>query len=209
MLYFVKTPWLLKKLYKDCTWEMPATTEKLLYLSFDDGPHPEITPFVLDELKKYNAKATFFCIGKNVVAYPETYRRIVEEGHGVGNHTNNHLNGWRTDDDTYMDNIKEASNYIDSDLFRPPYGRITKFQLRLLKGPGWGLKTIMWSILSGDFDKKCSLEQCLRNVIGNAKNGSIIVMHDSEKAFTRLRYALPEILKILSDKGFQFEKIKA
>src|ERR1700744_4677569 len=121
MFYFVKTPWLLKKIYNDCIWEMPLTQNKLLYLTFDDGPHPTITPFVLDELNKYNAKASFFCIGKNIIEYPETYQRIITEGHSVGNHTHNHLNGWKTEDGLYMNNIKEAKKHIDSNLFRPPY----------------------------------------------------------------------------------------
>jgi peptidoglycan-N-acetylglucosamine deacetylase len=207
MFYFVKTPWLLKKLYPDCIWEMPASGQKTVYLTFDDGPHPQITPFVLDELRKYHAKASFFCIGKNVVEHPDIYKQIIDEGHRVGNHTNNHLNGWKTDDTVYMTNIKEAKKYIDSDLFRPPYGRVTKFQLRLLKGPGWALKTIMWSVLSGDFDARCSGEHCLQNVLSNVKDGSIVVFHDSEKAYTRLRYALPELLKTLTDEGFRFEKI--
>jgi peptidoglycan-N-acetylglucosamine deacetylase len=207
MFYFVRTPWLLKFFYKDCIWEMSPTQNKSIYLTFDDGPHPTITSFVLDELNKYNAKATFFCIGKNVVEHPQTYQRIITEGHSVGNHTYNHLNGWKTDDGLYMNNINEAKKYIDSNLFRPPYGRITKFQLRLLKGPGYDLKTIMWTVLSGDFDIKLSEEQCLQNVISNAQNGAIVVFHDSEKAYTRLRYALPKTLETLSAKGFQFEKI--
>lgn len=207
MFYLITNPWLLRKFYKDCIWQMPKTSEKKIYLTFDDGPHPIATPFVLEELKKYNAKATFFCIGKNVVEHPELYKRIIDEGHKVGNHTYNHLNGWKTEDALYMDNIAEAKKYIDSDLFRPPYGRITKFQLQLLKKSKFKLRIIMWSVLSGDFDQKLSPEKCLKNVVENIKNNSIIVFHDSEKAFTRLRYVLPETLKTLTGKGFQFDKI--
>ncbi|MFI5186725.1 MAG: polysaccharide deacetylase family protein, partial [Chitinophagales bacterium] len=152
MKYFVKTPWLLKKLYSFYTWDIP-TSEKNLYLTFDDGPHPEITPFVLNELKKYNALATFFCIGKNVLAYSDTYKQILNEGHSVGNHTQNHLNGWKTSNDAYMKDIAEAANYIDSNLFRPPYGKITLFQAKNLRAAMKGRKTkvIMWDVLSADF----------------------------------------------------------
>ena len=206
MIYFVKTPFWLEWLYSDCVWKI-KTSEKKMYLSFDDGPHPAITMFVLDELKKYNAKATFFCIGDNVIKYPEVYKRIIDEGHAVGNHTQNHLNGWNTDDIKYLGNIDTAKKYIDSDLFRPPYGRITRFQLSQLKLSKFKLKTIMWSVLSGDFDTNISKETCSQNVIVNAKQGSIVVFHDSEKANERLRHALPEVLTYFSKKGYVFEKI--
>jgi peptidoglycan/xylan/chitin deacetylase (PgdA/CDA1 family) len=206
MFYFVKTPWWLKLLYKNCIWQV-KDTKKAIFLTFDDGPHPAITPFVLDELKKYNAKGTFFCIGKNVLLHPDIYKRITTEGHTVGNHTHNHLNGWKTDNDIYLENIAEAKKHIDSELFRPPYGRITKYQLQQLTTKRFQLHTIMWSVLSGDFDKKITSERCLRNVIKNAKNGSIIVFHDSEKAFERLQYALPKVLEYFTAQGYSFEKI--
>ena len=129
MKYFVKTPWWLKRIYSSYIWNM-KTKEKIIYLSFDDGPHPVATPFVLDELKKYNAKATFFCIGKNVMAEPAIYKRILDEGHAVGNHTHNHFNGWKTKDEIYLEDVREAAKFIDSTLFRPPYGRITSFQAK-------------------------------------------------------------------------------
>ncbi|MEO7048195.1 MAG: polysaccharide deacetylase family protein, partial [Ferruginibacter sp.] len=132
MFYFVKTPGWLQKIYKGRAWNI-GTKEKNIYLTFDDGPHPEITDIILDQLKTYKASATFFCIGKNVMAYPDVYKRIIEEGHAVGNHTHNHLNGWKTSDNAYLDNIALAKKYIDSNLFRPPYGRITKFQERQLQ----------------------------------------------------------------------------
>ena len=126
---------------------------------------------MLDELKKYNARASFFCIGKNVLAFPEVYKRIIDEGHAVGNHSFNHLNGWKTNDAIYLDDIAEAKKYIDSNLFRPPYGRITRFQLDQLNKPRFKLKTVMWSVLSGDFDTKLSPEKCLKNVLNNCKPG--------------------------------------
>ncbi len=206
MFYLVKTPWILKKIYPDCIWDF-KTVEKNIYLTFDDGPHPEATPFVLEELKRYNAKATFFCIGKNVEAHFDIYKRIIEEGHAVGNHTYNHLNGWKTDDKEYLDNIFKAKKIIDSNLFRPPYGKITKFQLKQLPGEKYKLKPIMWSVLSGDFDEKVTREECYLTVSRNAKEGSIVVFHDSGKALPRLRYALPLVLQYFSKKGFEFKSI--
>lgn len=206
MFYLVKTPWFLKKLYPSCVWDIP-TKEKIIYLSFDDGPHPVATPFVLETLGKYNAKATFFCIGKNVIENPFLYRRILMEGHRVGNHTHNHLNGWKTADKDYFDNIYEASEYIDSDLFRPPYGRISKFQISCLTNQKINYKIIMWDVLSADFDKKISVEKCISNVIKNARAGSVIVFHDSEKAFEKMREALPSTLNHFSALGYQFKVI--
>lgn len=206
MFYITKTPWLLKKMYPECIWDI-KTTEKILYLTFDDGPHPIATPFVLAELKKYNAKATFFCIGKNVEEHFDLYKKIIDEGHAVGNHTYNHLNGWKTKDKEYLDNIYKAKKIIDSNLFRPPYGRITKFQLNQLQGEKYKLKTIMWSVLSGDFDEEITGEACYQTVIKNSKEGSIIVFHDSQKALDRLQYALPLSLKYFSEKGYAFKSI--
>ncbi len=206
MFYLVKTPWWIKKwLYPGYLWSMPGSSKKI-YLSFDDGPHPVATPFVLDELKKYNAKATFFCIGKNVAAYPQIYSRIISEGHATGNHTYNHLNGWKTNDETYFENIVEASKYIDSSLFRPPYGRITSFQARQAKEK-FGLTIVMWSVLSADFDIDITPQKCWRNVKRSAGNGSIIVFHDSEKAIERMKFALSETLTYFTERGFVFEKL--
>ena len=208
MFYFVKTPGWLKKIYDSYIWSIPAS-DKILYLTFDDGPHPEATTFVLKELKKYNVLATFFCIGKNVVAYPDIYRQIIQEGHSVGNHTYNHLNGWKTNNDDYLNDIALASNEIDSYLFRPPYGRITSFQAKNLKQAMKGKKpkVIMWDVLSGDFDTECTPQQCLANVIFASVPGSIIVFHDSEKAFPRLEYTLPKVLHYFSEKGYLFKAL--
>ncbi|RXK83211.1 polysaccharide deacetylase family protein [Filimonas effusa] len=206
-MYLVKTPWWLRKLYPTLTWQLPGD-EKVLYLTFDDGPHETATPFILDCLRSYNAKGTFFCIGKNVQQHPSIYRRIIEEGHNVGNHTHNHLNGWKTRDREYMDNINQAASYIDSRLFRPPYGRIGRFQanfLQQVQQPPY--QVIMWSVLSGDFDVKISPEQCLKNVILSATPGSIIVFHDSTKAWERMKYALPGTLEHFAAQGFAFRSI--
>jgi peptidoglycan/xylan/chitin deacetylase (PgdA/CDA1 family) len=206
MLYFVKTPGWLKKVYSECVWNLPSD-EKKLYLTFDDGPHPEETFFVLEELAKFNAKATFFCIGKNVVEHPHIYKRIMQEGHATGNHTFNHLNGWKTQDEEYFSNIIEARKYIDSNLFRPPYGRATKFQMKHLMNSALKMKIVMWSVLSGDFDSNISTEKCLLNVIKNTKSGDIIIFHDSAKASVKIRYALPKVLQHFSEQNYEFEKI--
>ena len=206
MFYLIKSSWWIRKMYPKCTWFIPVK-EKIIYLSFDDGPHPAITPIVLDELKKYNAKAIFFCIGKNVVAYPSVYKRILDEGHAIGNHTHHHLNGWKTADKVYLDDIATAKKYIDSNLYRPPYGKIKLFQLKQLALPRFNLKTVMWSVLSGDFDRRITKEKCLSNVIKNVTNGSIIVFHDSEKSFETMQYALKGTLAHFTDEGYKFEKI--
>lgn len=209
MKYFIKTPWWLRKIYSSYLWRMPAN-EKVIYLTFDDGPHPVATPFVLDELKKYEAKATFFCIGKNVVAEPGIYSRILEEGHATGNHTYNHLNGWKTNDRVYLDDISEAGRCIQSFLFRPPYGKITLFQAKNVKKilKSEQSKIVMWDVLSGDFDNEITPERCTENVILNAKAGSIVIFHDSEKAFPRLKACLPEVLKFFDRKGYEFRKLE-
>ena len=209
MFYFVKTPWWLRRIYASYVWRMPST-EKALYLTFDDGPHPIATPFVLKELKKHDAIATFFCLGKNVVEFPELYKQIQFEGHTIGNHTYNHMNGWKVKDEDYMKDVAQASRYIDSNLFRPPYGRITNFQAKNLKAAmkGKDPKIIMWDVLSGDFDTELSPKQCATHVIMKSQPGSIIVFHDSEKAYPRLEYALPKVLKYFSEKGYVFKAIQ-
>lgn len=207
--YFIKTPWIVKKIFFSYAWSMPAN-EKAIYLSFDDGPHPTITPFVLDELKKYGAVATFFCIGDNVRKYPDVYERIITEGHAVGNHTYHHLNGWKTDVSTYLNDIAKAAELIDSNLFRPPYGRIKKMQARKIAAAinKTSAKIIMWDVLSTDFDSTITKEQCLRNVLQHAKAGSIIVFHDSEKAFPNLQFVLPIVMKQFAEEGYLFKKLE-
>jgi peptidoglycan-N-acetylglucosamine deacetylase len=202
MFYPVKTPWWLKMMYPGCTWEMPED-DNAVYLTFDDGPDPVVTPFVLDMLAEYRVKATFFCIGKNVVLYPEIYDRILAEGHSVGNHTQNHLSGWKVRDDAYLNDVKEARRYIRSDLFRPPYGRATRFQMKCLRESALKMKMIMWTVLSGDFDTGINPEKCYQNVAANLRPGAIITFHDSRKAEPRLRYALPEVLKKMALEGWE------
>ncbi|MBV8255156.1 MAG: polysaccharide deacetylase family protein [Chitinophaga sp.] len=206
MFYLTKTPGIIKAIYSSCIWDMPASTNAV-YLTFDDGPHPEATPFVLDQLKKYGAKGTFFCIGKNVIAYPEIYQRILEEGHSIGNHTHNHLNGWKTSTEKYMENVMQAREYINSPLFRPPYGRITPFQIRMLKRQIPGAKIIMWDLLSGDFDTDINGEACVQNVVFKLKPGAIVVFHDSTKAWERLSYALPRVLEFCKKQHFELRAL--
>ncbi|XZF14101.1 polysaccharide deacetylase family protein [Chitinophagaceae bacterium MMS25-I14] len=201
---WVKMPALVKFFFsKELVWRMPADGRPAVYLTFDDGPHPVATPYVLDQLAKYNAKATFFCIGKNVAEYPEIYERILAEGHAVGNHTHNHKNGWKTDTDEYIQNIVQATKYIKSFLFRPPYGRIKRTQVNFLTESKTPWKIIMWDVLSMDYDREVTPEQCLKNVVTHTQPGSIIVFHDSEKAWDRMSYTLPRVLQFCKEKGWE------
>lgn len=201
--YFIKTPGWLKWLYPDCLWDMEKK-EQTLYLSFDDGPHPVITSFVLDELKKYNAKATFFCIGENVIKYPEVYQRLQDEGHATGNHTQHHINGWKTDDAAYLDDIAAAGKHISGLLFRPPYGRIRRSQIKKLHHTNSETRIVMWNILAGDWDPHLNPEKCYNRIRRKISDGDIIVFHDSEKAWDRMSYSLPLLLKEFSQKGYHF-----
>lgn len=204
MFYFVKTPGWLKKIYRSYEWSREGEG-KTVYLTFDDGPHPEVTPFVLKQLRTHDALATFFCIGKNVEAYPEIYKQIQDEGHTIGNHTYSHLNAWKTGANKYLADVARASDLIDSNLFRPPYGRITPFISNNLAPAMKGQKprVIMWDVLSADFDTKITPQRCLENVIWNIRPGSIITFHDSAKAFPRLEYSLPRTLVYLREQGFE------
>ena len=202
--YTIKTPTIIQKFFSNYRWRF-SSVPKEIYLTFDDGPTLEVTNFVLEELKKHQAKATFFCVGKNVKKHQNIYHKIQEEGHSVGNHTFNHLNGLLTKNTRYIENIQQASAYIVSKLFRPPYGRLKSSQARLLQQEGY--KIIMWDVLSGDFDRSISPEKCLENVLKNTTNGSIIVMHDSEKSKDKIYFALPRILDHFSQKGYLFKAI--
>jgi peptidoglycan/xylan/chitin deacetylase (PgdA/CDA1 family) len=203
-MYLVKTPWWLRALYPSLTWRIKEPG-KTVYLTFDDGPHPSATHFVLDQLKRYNAKASFFCIGKNVAAHPSIYQRIIDEGHSVGNHTYNHTNGWKVKDNVYLKDIADASALIGSNLFRPPYGRIKRSQINQFKIQNSKFKIIMWDVLSGDFDTDLTGEACLGYVLYHTKPGSIIVFHDSDKAWERMQFALPKVLEHFNGKGYEFK----
>lgn len=205
-MYLIKTPWWLRAFYPGLCWRIPST-EKKVYLTFDDGPHETATPFVLEQLRRYNAKASFFCIGKNVDLHADLYDRILTEGHSVGNHTQHHLNGWKVDGETYLADISEASLRIATDLFRPPYGRIRHSQVRKLKKEAPETRIIMWDVLSGDFDTSIDGAKCYSNVMKHVSAGSIVVFHDSAKAWDRLQYALPRVLEALSAQGYSFEKL--
>jgi peptidoglycan-N-acetylglucosamine deacetylase len=206
MFYLVKTPFWLQKLFPKYTW-VKNTAEKKIYLTFDDGPHPEHTLFVLNELQKVNAKATFFCIGKNVDLYPDVYAKIIAEGHTIANHTQNHVKGRATKDEVYFNNVLQAANNISSNLFRPPYGSIKKSQAKLLMGHNPAFEIIMWTVLSADFDESITKEKCLRNVLENTSKGSIVLFHDSEKAKERMYYALPKFLEKFKQDGFVFDAL--
>lgn len=203
-MYLTNSPLWLQWLYPTLTWHKNRK-DKSVYLTFDDGPIPVVTPFVLNTLKKFNVKATFFCIGDNVSKYPEIYNSVLTSGHRVGNHTFNHLKGWTTPDENYLINIKKCQDLIKSNLFRPPYGRIRRSQIRKLKAMYPEMEIIMWDVLSGDFDHSLSAEQCINNVLKNVKNGSIIVFHDSQKAFPCLELTLPVVLQKLQSLGYSFE----
>jgi peptidoglycan/xylan/chitin deacetylase (PgdA/CDA1 family) len=182
---------------------MPAESDAV-YLTFDDGPLPEVTEFVLETLAAYGAKGTFFCIGKNVAANPELYRRISDEGHATGNHTHNHLNGWMTPFAEYITDIRQAEAHINSPLFRPPYGRIRKAQADVVCAQ---YRVVMWDVLSYDFSSDVSPERCLKNVIENTRPGSIVVFHDSVKAFRNLQYALPRCLEYFKDRMMKVDAV--
>lgn len=210
----IKTPLVVKKMFPNYVWDITTNT-KSIYLTFDDGPTPEITNWVLNMLKSYHAKATFFCIGNNIEKHPEIFQNIIADGHSIGNHTHNHIKGWKTKANDYVDNIAKAESLIDSqiqnselriqNLFRPPYGQITPKQGKKLLALGY--KIIMWDVLSFDWDKNVSEETCFNNVMSKATNGSIIVFHDSVKASKNMYYALPKVLEHFRKQGFSFHAL--
>jgi peptidoglycan/xylan/chitin deacetylase (PgdA/CDA1 family) len=210
MWYWIKTNKLTKLIFSNYVWDIP-TVEKKVYLTFDDGPTPEITAWVLNQLKEFNAKATFFCIGDNIRKYPEIFDSILTSGHTIGNHTFNHHNGWKTKTSDYIENVLLCKEVIrkqttdNTQLFRPPYGKIRKSQANLLRKNGY--KIIMWDVLSADFDASISPEKCLHNVIRNTQPGSIIVFHDSEKSHKNLVFTLPKFLTFLKQNNYVCEVI--
>ena len=212
--YLVKSPNFIKFLFRNWVWSF-SKKEKVIYLTFDDGPTPEITEWTLNQLNKYNAKATFFCIGKNIIQHSNIFQKIIENNHSIGNHTHNHLNGIKTTTPNFIKNIEDSENCIqknsklkiqNSKLFRPPYGKLKFSQSKIIRKKGY--KIIMWDVLSADFDTSISKKKCLENVIRNTKNGSVIVFHDSEKATKNLQFVLPQVLEYYTYKGFAFNRIE-
>ncbi len=209
-----KTPKVIKQLFSNYTWDFYANNEKKLYLTFDDGPIPGVTEFVLTQLNQYNAKATFFCIGDNIRKHPEVFRQILSEGHTIGNHTMNHLKAWKTSLDMYINNTIDCQNLIQKyssnkdiqQIFRPPYGQISHTKFKALEELGY--KIILWDVLSKDWEQTISPEECLQNVLQNAQQGSIIVFHDSIKASKNLTTALPEVLDYFTKRGYVFDTIR-
>lgn len=202
-MYLVKTPVLVSKLTsKSLIWNIP-TNEKKLYLTFDDGPIPYLTLEILKILADYNARATFFCVGENVKRYPQLLDRILDDRHIIGNHSHQHISGWKSNVSAYVENVRKAGSFIPSKLFRPPYGQISYRQIKELKKD---YKIIMWSVLSGDFDVSLSPEQCLFNVL-QSKAGDIIVFHDNYKAQEKVLDVLPKFLQYFGNKGYTFEHL--
>lgn len=223
-MFIHKTNFLMRALYPDFIWKIP-TKEKEIFLTFDDGPIPEITEFVLEELNKYQAKATFFCIGGNIEKYPSVFQNIVNQQHTIGNHTFNHLKGWDTEDDVYVDNFKKCEEIIvdrcslfdvrDTTIenrqskignrkFRPPFGRIKRNQAKeILKSH----EIIMWDVLTGDYDQNLSKELVLSKTLQYTIQGSIVLFHDSIKASKNMMYALPIVLEHFSEQGFSFKSM--
>uniref|UniRef100_UPI0040489768 polysaccharide deacetylase family protein n=1 Tax=Roseivirga sp. TaxID=1964215 RepID=UPI0040489768 len=202
-----KTPLLAQWLYPNLVWKKKVNA-KIIYLTFDDGPIPVVTPWVLAQLKKYNAKATFFCVGDNIRKYPDVFKQVIDSEHSIGNHTFHHLNGWKTDSTTYLKDFLSCEeeiqkNGIKSGLFRPPYGRITPKQIKQLSTR----QIIMWDVLSGDFSGKTKPEKVLAASIKHTLNGSIVVFHDSQKAMGNLYYALPRYLAHFNQLGYEFHAL--
>ncbi|WP_284653699.1 polysaccharide deacetylase family protein [Flavobacterium terrisoli] len=209
MSLWVKTNRFAKTIFPKYIWEIP-NNEKKVFLTFDDGPIPEVTEWTLAQLKKHKAKATFFCIGNNIEKHPEVFQKVIDNGHAIGNHTFNHLKGWKTPLEDYIENTQLCNSqftihHSSTTLFRPPYGKIKPSQSKALRKLGY--KIIMWDIISMDFDQTISPEKCLDNVLKNIESGSIIVFHDSIKAWKNLEYVLPKTLEYLNEKGFVCEKI--
>jgi peptidoglycan/xylan/chitin deacetylase (PgdA/CDA1 family) len=202
-MIIAKTPYLLKRIYYSLFWDLKCG-QKDIFLTFDDGPNQNVTPAVLEILSKHEAKATFFCIGRNVERYPDVFKKIRDEGHAAGNHTYSHLKGWITSNAEYYNDIELAGKWIPSGLFRPPYGKIKRTQLKYLRR---FYSIIMWDVMSNDYDASMTPERCVENVIKYARPGSIIVFHDSEKSEKRTLVALPRILEILKSRDYSFKSI--
>ncbi len=203
MKLLVRPPQILRSLYKPSIWRLKVDTPTI-YLTFDDGPVPELTPWVLDVLKQNGAKATFFCVGENIEKHPEIFKRILDEGHQVGNHTHNHLKGWKVSNEDYFRNIEQCQVYTKTNLFRPPYGRIKKTQFREISKH---YKVVFWDVLTYDYDKLISEETCLKNCLKYTRNGSVIVFHDNIKAQKNLKYALPKFIEHFQELNYNFASL--
>lgn len=212
-MIFHTTNWIVQKvLYPELIWRI-STNEKVIYLTFDDGPIPEVTDFVLATLEQFNAKATFFCVGENIKKYKAAFQSILTSGNKIGNHTYNHMKGWDTENETYFENIEKCETELLNHrqqpengqlLFRPPHGRIRKSQISVLRKK---YKIVMWDVLSGDYSNEISKEECLSESIKHTKKGSIIVFHDSLKASKNMKYVLPLYLQYFTERGFKFESL--
>lgn len=202
MLKLYKTPGIFKRVYPDFLWHKNTSS---VHLTFDDGPHPEITPWVLDELKKNQIKATFFVLGKHVKQHPDLYNRIIADGHAIGNHSMNHIKGRSTSSSVYIEDVLMCREIVESNLFRPPYGSITNRQKKLLIQEGF--KIVMWDVIAydwiTDFDETLTLEK----LVSYSKKGSIIVFHDSIKAADNLKKVLPNYIHEILEKGLNFDKL--
>jgi len=203
-MYIVKAPSILKKAFPTLIWKLEESSKRI-FLTFDDGPIPVVTENIQNLLKSYNIPATFFCVGENIKKNPRIFEKLIEDGHAIGNHTYNHLNGWKTPLDDYMENVLKCEELTQSLLFRPPYSAITPKQIKALQKNNF--KIIMWDVITGDFDQKISAEKCFQNSIRNTENGSIVVFHDHIKAWPRTQYALPKAIEYWLEKGYEFSKI--
>jgi peptidoglycan/xylan/chitin deacetylase (PgdA/CDA1 family) len=205
-MFLHHSPFWLKAFFPGFTWHIP-TKEKSIFLTFDDGPIPDITENVLEILAKFNAKATFFSIGNNVLKHPDVYEMVKNGGHSIGNHTFNHMNGWKTEDAVYLENIDKCQQQLnlETKLFRPPYGRIKKSQSRVVLQDK---QIIMWDVLSGDFSPEIHPEVCLKKSIQHTRPGSIVLFHDSIKASKNMLHTLPRYLETFTERGYRFEALE-
>ncbi|MEM1357345.1 MAG: polysaccharide deacetylase family protein [Bacteroidota bacterium] len=203
-MYLVKTPRVIQKLFPNFHWRVESSDAPTIYFTFDDGPIPQLTPWVLEQLAEFNAKATFFCVGNNVRRYPELVDQVLDAGHSVGNHTMHHLDGWKSDNVPYFHDVRHCAVQVKSSLFRPPYGRLMPSQAQFLQRH---YEVVMWDVLSGDFDPELTAEDCYQNVVNNARSGSIVVFHDSLKAEEKLRDFLPRLLAHYAALGYRFEAL--
>ncbi len=204
MIYPIHTPLIVQKMFPRFLWRFPSEKQKKIYLTFDDGPIPNITPWVLQQLEQYQAKATFFCVGANIEKNPSIYQQIKAQGHTIGNHTYQHLNGWKTNTKDYLADVQKCQNLTQTKLFRPPYGRLSPSQAKALNQD---YTLVIWDVIAGDFDPNITGEQCRNNIVKNAVDGSIIVLHDSLKSWKRLEFVLPKILEYYTNLGFEFAAI--